>query len=109
MENREGVIKGIERSEGDSQRGHWVRYAFDVDGKTYSTFDEALATQFKIGDYVKMEGEQQGKYWNVKGMKKVDAKDIKSEKVAENGSNDELKVVIDLLRQILATLKTNGD
>ena len=100
METRKGVIQGIERSEGTNPKGKWVRHCFTIDDKKYSTFDEGLAAKFKIGDYVEMSGEQQGQYWNMNGMKKLEGEAPKEDFDYDGSKN------VEVLRLILAELKT---
>jgi hypothetical protein len=95
-----GKIESVAISTGESAKGTWTRWAFKVDGKTYSTFDKKLGDAFKAGDYVKMTLEQDGKFMNLTAMEHADAP--KNESADEVMSSAE---IVDLLRQILAELK----
>ena len=99
METIKGKIQKKEDSEGVKKDGSsWRRAAFTINDKKYSTFDDNIIKSFKVGDYIVMTGQQEGKYWNMKTMG-----------INENGNEPEGVVtdqtITDLLRQILAELK----
>lgn len=75
METKQGVIEKIEKSEGTSKISGkpYLKYTYTIGGMLYSTFDIGIGESFKVGDSVVMEGEQKGKYWNMKSMKYADA------------------------------------
>lgn len=103
MDTIVGVIEKIETSEGVGKTGNpWKRYVFHMNGKKYSSFDAAIGEKFKAGDSVEIVGQQDGQYWNMKGMKYTDQK-LVTESAPQN--NDQ---VVDLLRQILAELKSQN-
>lgn len=71
METKNGVIKKIEKSDGISKVSGkpYLKYTYTIGDMLYSTFDIGIGESFKVGDSVVMEGEQNGKYWNMKTMK----------------------------------------
>jgi hypothetical protein len=76
METRKGEIKLLETKNGVSKTGNaYRRGEFTIGDFKYSTFDQKIIDGFKPGDYVQMEGEQQGPYWNMKTMKIVERDD----------------------------------
>lgn len=103
MEEKFGVIESVTKTAGSSPKGAWERWAFKIDGKTYSTFNADIGNKFQIGEKVKMTGEQSGQYWNMKTM--VKCEDQSKEEVPAESTNE----VVDLLRQILAELKSHGN
>lgn len=98
METIKGKIEGILMNQGETAGKSWKRYVFTINSKKYSTFDEDIGKEFKIGDYVEMTGEQKGLYWNMKTMKKC----------TDEAPKEEIKVSQEetILRQILAELKS---
>ena len=97
-----GKIEGVEQTGGTGQRGAWTRWAFKINGQTYSTFDETIGNKFKVGDFVKIQTETKGKYENMLSMEKIeDLNGVADKDVGFSNSTD------DLLRQILAELKSN--
>ena len=98
-----GTIEGKDKKQGTSKQGKpYTRWEFTIDGKKYSTFDENIGEKFNVGDKVVINGYQEGKYFNMKTMTIVEP--IKEEKVSDNGSED----VLSVLKQILEVLK-NGN
>lgn len=76
METIKGRILGKSISEGESANGDpWTRASFEIDEKRYSTFDIKVIESFNPGDYVELEFDKSkdGKYNNVKNMKKITA------------------------------------
>ena len=71
MENRQGKIEGKSESLAKNGKKYWT---FTVDGKKYNTFSETIAKNFGTGDHVEMEGEQQGAFWNMTAMTKMDVR-----------------------------------
>ena len=68
-----GKIEDKTIKEGMSGSGRaWTKYTFLVNGKNYATFDQVKGQEFKVGDNVKMRGEQEGKYWTLKEMEHID-------------------------------------
>jgi hypothetical protein len=59
---------------GDKDGKAWTRIAFTVGGKTFSTFDIASEGIANKGDLVEVEYEVNGKYNNLKGIKKLEEK-----------------------------------
>ena len=114
METRKGIITAIEKSDGEKNGKKWERYCFTIDGKKYSTFDTELGSNFKIKDYVEMTGEQQGKYWNMSGMKKIDGsvesqkeaqKKIPQEQLKSDKNEDLLRLILGELGNAVTVLK----
>ena len=103
METKTGIIKSIAIQEGVGAKGPYCMYVYNMeDGKKYSTFDENIQKAgFKAGDSVSIEGQQNGKYWNMSSMTKIAAIEPQSN---NNGFNGE-KVIASILREILAELK----
>lgn len=106
MENITGRIEKVTAEKGLSKKDNspFTRYVFVIADKKYSTFDEKIGTAFVAGDFVTMEGTQNGQYWNMKTMVKANPEAIQITK-KEPANNTE---VIDLLRQILAELRSMG-
>jgi len=65
------TIKQVVISNGVGKTGKpWTRYSFDCEsGKKYSTFNIEIGDKFKAGDHVQIEGEQDGRFFNMKSMK----------------------------------------
>ena len=73
METRQGRIEAKAIKDGIGKTGNaYMRAEFTINGLKYSTFDQRIIEAFKTGDYVEMEGEQQGNFWNMKTMKIVE-------------------------------------
>lgn len=99
----EGVIEKKEQNEGTSQSGKpYVRWVFHIDGKKYSTFNEDIAKEFKVGEYVEVELKKVGQYFNMISMKR---KDIPEENDPQEDLNSSQEDIVSLLRKILAELK----
>jgi len=102
MDIKTGVIKSVTTQTGETKGKAWKRYVFEMeDGHRYSTFDDRIGTAFKAGQFVEMSGTQKGDYWNMVSMKLSPKTDAPAE--APKGSDE---TIIDLLRQILAELKS---
>jgi hypothetical protein len=108
MENKTGQIAKISVTDGISRNTNqpFKRWEFVINEKKYSTFDEKIGLAFKVGDYVSMEGEMKGNYWNMTAMTKTDQKTAAANavlaEVSKTAYNDEIK---HLLIEILAELK----
>jgi len=88
METKTGTIKSVSVKEGNTNNKVWKSYTFEMeDGKKYSTFDEKLGTTFKAGDSVSMEGEANGKYWNMKSMVKENSSEVSSNKPEQDDTS----------------------
>ena len=73
-----GAISKKSSEDGTAKTGKpYTRFLFEVEGKKYSCFDEKIGNSFKVGDYVKIELEKSGEYWNMKSMS-----------IAEKGTED---------------------
>jgi len=82
MEEITGKITDKNIKEGISASGRpWTKYNFVVNGKNYATFDQVKGQEFKVGDNVKMRGEQEGKYWTLKELEHIDEVFVASERV----------------------------
>jgi|15BtaG_2_1085339.scaffolds.fasta_scaffold01058_7 hypothetical protein len=105
-----GTIEKKETTDGNTNGNNWKRYAFTIDGKTYSTFDEHIGSEFKEGDKVKMNGYQDGKYWNMKTMEIDDGTAVtETEKPGvSNETLEAIKVGNNLLAEMLVELKKMG-
>ena len=70
METKEGTIESINVSSGLRNGKAWTRYAFKIDGLTYSTFNKEIGEKFKVGQFVVMAGNMDAanKYWNMEDM-----------------------------------------
>ena len=73
METKQGTIKSIEITEGAKSGKPWKRWTFTMeDSKKYSTFDSTIGDAgFRSGDNIEFDGESDGKYWNLKAMRKT--------------------------------------
>ena len=68
-----GLIQDIKTETGTSKAGKpYKRFVFIIDEKKYSTFDEKWPTEFKAGDFVKVEGEMKNGYFNMINIAKVE-------------------------------------
>jgi hypothetical protein len=102
METKYGKIISVVPTEGANDRGPWKRWVFVMEeGTRYSTFNADIGENYKAGDSVEMSGVQNGKFWNMKSMKKTNAETTTTEKpkIVQTGASE------DLLRQILAHIK----
>lgn len=100
-----GKIEKLDKSSGMGKNGKpYDRWVFTINDKKYSTFDEKIGTGFKVGEVVKMVGQQNGQYFNMSSMVMADSKEPQI--APKSDSND---TIVDLLRQILAELKNNGN
>ena len=77
MEQKKGVIEKIEKTDGISKTTGkpFLKYTYTIGGLLYSTFDTGIGESFKVGDSVVMDGQQNGKYWNMKTMRYANAED----------------------------------
>jgi len=105
MDKIKGVIQKVETSSGiDRNNKPYKRWVFSINEKKYSTFEENIGTSFNPGEFVEMEGEQAGQYWNMQTMKALKGEIPQEVKEAKPSNNE----TDNLLRQILAELK-DGD
>lgn len=90
METKTGTIQSIAITEGNGAKGAYKMYVFNmIDGKKYNTFDEAIGTGgFKAGDFVEIDGEQNGKFWNMTAMRKSSNNQNKASTSPANASNE---------------------
>jgi len=115
MEEKTGVIQGVSSKQGISKFNKpYINWTFEIDGHKYSTFAEDIGKSFKVGDYVKMLGEQKGEYWNMVSMQKIDKVDkaIPQKDLNEAGLpiDDGKGSVKEILLNILEELKKfNGN
>ena len=65
-----GVIERKSTEEGITNGKSWERTVFTIDEKDYSTFDEKIAKEFKVGDHIKvnLKKKEDSKYWNMQSM-----------------------------------------
>jgi hypothetical protein len=74
-----GEIENKSSKDGKKKNGElFTRYEFTINKKRYSTFIKEIGEKFKIGDYVKIEIEQQGAFWNMKNMIHADKSAFRS-------------------------------
>ena len=99
-----GKIDEIGITRGMGKKGEWTRWAFKIDGKTYSTFDEKIGNKFKVGEVVEMQTQRDktDTYDNMLTMELATGEPTINEHQIKVGFEVE-----DLLRQILAELKSN--
>lgn len=103
METVMGIIQEKSESSGTKKDGStWTRWAFKINDKTYSTFNMDIGSKFKSGDSVSMEGEQDGKYWNMKTMEMADQA-VHTPTMGDVQAGD--PQAVELLRQILAEIR----
>lgn len=68
----EGKFEGIQEKTGSSARGPWTMYSALVSGKRYNAgFSKAIFSGLEIGDYVRLELIQAGKYLNLSKIEKI--------------------------------------
>lgn len=98
-----GTIESISTKDGISEyKGKPYRlWQFVIDGHKYSTFNIEIGSKFKVGDYVKMTGQQEGKYWSMKTMELADKslKPVEKQEYINDNPN-----TTDLLRKIYAEI-----
>ena len=88
MEKIKGIIQSVTKEDAVSKKTGkpYIRWVFQIDDKNYSTFDGGIGDNFKAGESVEMEGEQDGQFWNMKTMIALnkmsdqEAEEIKMEK-----------------------------
>ena len=68
-----GLIQKLESSAGNTNGKAWVRYAFTINDKKYSTFDPEIGAKFQVGQTVRMVGTQGEKYWDMISMELTEA------------------------------------
>lgn len=102
MDTIKGLIEKVTKESGVSKTTGkpFLRFVFVIDGKSYSTFDDKIGINFKAGDFVEMQGEQNGAYWNMKTMV-ICAQEASKQEISMSDTE-----VVSLLRQILAELRT---
>lgn len=67
METRQGTIEKKSFAVAKNQASYCT---FTIDGMNYNTFNDEFADNFKIGDFVEIEGEVNDKgFWQLTGMK----------------------------------------
>jgi len=99
----QGKIDKLNIDEGMGRNGKpYKRWIYEIQGKKYSTFDEGIGNNFKIGDFVEIGLKWDGKYQNMVSMKKVESEASNQEKQAN--STD----IEDLLRKIHSQLMTTN-
>lgn len=79
------ITAKVKSGEGEGARGHWERFVFTIDGKSYSTFDPLIFAKYLVGQSVEMEGimnEEKG-FFNMKTMKLLEGDVAEVVKVAE--------------------------
>ena len=69
MEFREGIIEGKTMAQAKNGKPYCI---FTVDGKKYTSFEDKVYQAFNVGQAVKIGGEQDGQYWNMKTMVLLD-------------------------------------
>lgn len=78
MEIKTGRIDDVVPPHGFNKDGTTPskRYVFTIEGKIYSTFDKKIGDEFKVGQYIEMEGNLEKGYWNMKTMKEIGVNDM---------------------------------
>lgn len=112
METIKGKIDKINVTAGMSKTNKpYMRYEFEVNNKKYSTFDEVLSKQFKVGDFIELSLEQSGKYLNVVGIKKIDFIENNQEvnKEIDNKVNNLILEQLVAIRMLLENLKIDRE
>lgn len=83
-----GEITNIGISKGKNAKGPWTRWEFELDGdKKYSTFDKNIGEKFDVGQFVKIEGKKDGKFFNMTNMKEIDGEDTSPKETKESARN----------------------
>lgn len=96
-----GLIEGLAVKEAIGKTGKpYKLWQYEINQKKYSTFNIDIGSKFKVGDYVKMTGLSDGKFWSMKTMELTE----KAEFPITSQSNSTLES--DLLRKILAEITT---
>jgi len=108
METIKGTIESISIQNGMGKTGKpFERFLYVIDGKKYSSFDKQIYDQgFKVGDYVAMDGERNGLFFNMKTMTKSDKSETPTNTSVSVPIQDKSDQIVDLLRQILGELKS---
>lgn len=89
-----GVIERKELTEGQGAKGPWKRWCFHINGKKYSTFDNLIGDNFVQGDNVEIEGQIDGKYFNMRSMKKAGTAAPQAEQTQNyKGGDTQAKIV----------------
>lgn len=107
-----GKIEKKEMTAGQKADGSaWTRASFVIDGKSLSTFDKKIIDDFNPGMFVKVEtkaveGKDGKTYNNMLSMEKAEEGDLPIKGDINVGFSNSVE---DLLRQILAELKEQGN
>jgi len=106
MEKKHGKIEGVGVKEGSSEKGPWKRWTFEIEGKKYSTFDNRIGEKFQVGDQVVIEGEQEGKYWNMKTMDYWDGKETTTPTQPAPNQTEKPETMLKQIYVELCTIRT---
>ena len=105
----QGKITNIVKNGGSTNGKPWVRYVFTIDGKDYSTFNANIGDNFKIGDFVLMEGEQKGKFWNMESMAMAEGENVVTEKVESSTlTNRETSMYVSYAKDLFIATYVTG-
>ena len=92
FEKKDGTIRFIHQKK--TATGSTM-YTFEMaDGQKYNCFNHDFASQFKIGDDVILFGIQEGKFWNMKDMKKAEKPVVEKIETPKSVSYDREKIII---------------
>ena len=89
-------------TQGQKDGKPWERCEFTINKMRYSTFKDAIYKPINEGDEVDVELSQNGKYWNIVSMTKVQPQ-------ASNAQNQTLAGYTLSLQEIAAQLKRVAD
>ena len=77
MQTIKGQIEKISKSEGMGKNGKpYVRWVLELNGKKYSTFNADDTKDLKIGDFVRLEGDINGTFFNTRKVTKISQEDL---------------------------------
>jgi hypothetical protein len=111
MEKIIGQIQKVDITNGmNSMSGKaWERYTFHINEKKYSTFNKDFS-KFKVGQIVEVTLEQNGKYQNIVDMQettKTPTQTTNTQMIVTTApADDKSQAIVDVLRLILAELKS---
>lgn len=112
METKIGIIKAVSQKSGmGSNNKPYKKFVFEMeDGKIYSTFDSDIGNTFKTGDSIVMEGEQNGKYWNMKTMALSDQKieSVNTENAFKEHSDKDKSIIAQCLTKCVSEIVSNN-
>lgn len=112
MEVIKGQINGVTKESGVGKNGKpYTRWVFVINEKKYSTFDQKIGEEFKMGEKVKMSGNMNGQFFNMVSMERLkDGEPLVTipENVQPSSSESQKQEILGKLDQILKILMENG-